>query len=129
MSTPKRDTKLLFTVVVGLCLLLVMTYASRLSRQASVNQEVARWEEKIVMASARQHALEAELRYIQSDAYVEQLAHDEFGMIQPGEELVVIVPAQQSTEASPIVQQDLEKNAPFWQQWLHSFGFASDAGE
>jgi len=129
MSTPKRDTKLIFIVVVGVCLFLVMTYASRLSRQASVNQEVARWEDKIVMASARQHALKAEWRYVQSDAYVEQLAHDEFGMVKPGEELVVIVPADQSADLAAVLEDEQEQIVPFWRQWLNRFGLASDTLE
>ena len=129
LVTPKRDIRLLIATVLGICLIFAMTYASRLARQAAVNTEVAQWEAKIVQSTERQHALNAELRYIQSDAYVDQLAHDELGMVKPDEELVVIVPAAQpEAEHSPVVAAS-ETTQPFWQGWLNRLGLTAGAGE
>lgn len=123
MSTPKRDSRLVFAIVIGICLLFVITYAGRLARKARLDSEIARWETKIEQSNKHQFALEAELRYVQSDAYVEKLAHDEFGMVKEGEELVVIVPTDQHESLTPAI--DLEKAVaePFWRQWLNRLGF------
>ncbi|MEZ4618696.1 MAG: septum formation initiator family protein [Caldilineaceae bacterium] len=83
MPTPKRDIRVLFTIVLALCLLFSATYASRLARKNQVDAEIARWEQKIEHSKERQYALENELRYIRSDAYIQKLAHDEFGMVRP----------------------------------------------
>lgn len=118
MSTPKRDRRLLLIVMVGTCLFFAMTYAGRLARQTALTHEVARWEDKNVQSIARQHALEAELRYIQSDAYVEEIARDEFGMIKPDEEVVVIVPVEEPHEQHVGLEESLTTSEPFWQNWL-----------
>ncbi|HRW03614.1 MAG TPA: septum formation initiator family protein [Caldilineaceae bacterium] len=123
MATPKRDTRLLLTVVLGVCLLFAITYAGRLARQAALTREVARWEQKNIESVKRQHALEAELRYIQSDAYIEELAHDELGMVKPDEELVVIVPAQQAAVTTTLPEDEETETKPFWHNWLARLGW------
>ncbi|MEZ4683603.1 MAG: septum formation initiator family protein [Caldilineaceae bacterium] len=123
MPTPKRDIRVLFTIVLALCLLFSATYASRLARKNQVDAEIARWEQKIEHSKERQYALENELRYIRSDAYIQKLAHDEFGMVQPGEQLVVVVPAEQMDATAAIVA---PLPAPTmqtrWRQWLSWLG-------
>ena len=129
MATPKRDTRLLLIVVLGICLLFAITYAGRLARQAALNREVARWEQKNIESVKRQHALEAELRYIQSDAYIEELAHDELGMVKPDEELVVIVPAQQAALTTTLLENEETEAKPFWHDWLARLGWQSTASQ
>ncbi len=129
MSTPKRDTRLLFMIVIALSLLFVLTYAGRLARKTALDAEITRWESKIEQSKEHQFALEAELRYVQSDAYVEKLAHDEFGMVKPGESLVVIVPAGRQETVTPIVALDKSSVEPLWHRWLSQLGLVSDSND
>ena len=127
MSTPKRDTRLFFMIVIGLSLLFVLTYAGRLARKAALDAEITRWESRIEQSKEHRFALEAELRYVQSDAYVEKLAHDEFGMVKPGESLVVIVPAGEQETVTPVVAIDKSFSEPLWRRWLSQLGLFSDS--
>ncbi|MCB0064504.1 MAG: septum formation initiator family protein [Caldilineaceae bacterium] len=123
MSTPKRDTRLLFSVFLGLFLLLALTYAGRLARQAKLDAEIARWEAKIAQSQAHQHELQAELRYVRSDAYLQKLAHDEFNMVQEGEQLIAVVPVAPAAAAEETpVQREVAVQSQ-WQQWLQRLGF------
>ena len=123
MSTPKRDTRLLGIILALLCLLFVSTYAGRLARKTALEQEILRQEAKIEQSKEHQRALVAELRYIRSDAYVEKLAYDEFGMIRPNEEPVVMVPVIEADV--PVVEpEDSFPSLPLWRQWLARFGFS-----
>ena len=123
MSTPKRDTRLLGIILALLCLLFVSAYAGRLARKTALEQEILRQEAKIEQSKEHQRALVAELRYIRSDAYVEKLAYDEFGMIRPNEEPVVMVPVIEADV--PVVEpEDSFPSLPLWRQWLARFGFS-----
>lgn len=123
MSTPKRDTRLLGIILALLCLLFVSTYAGRLARKTALEHEILRQEAKIEQSKEHQRALVAELRYIRSDAYVEKLAYDEFGMIRPNEEPVVMVPVIEADV--PVVEpEDSFPSLPLWRQWLARFGFS-----
>jgi cell division protein FtsB len=122
MPAQKRDTRLLFTIVVVLALLFVLTYAGRLARKTRLEVELARWETKIEQAKNHQYELQKELRYVQSDAYIEKLAHDEFGMVKSGEELVVIVPVDPLAALTPTTAPEAAVVEPFWQKLLGRLG-------
>jgi cell division protein FtsB len=122
MTTPKRDSRLLFILVCSLFLILILTYAGRLARKAQLDIEIARWEAKIEQSKTHQRALESELRYVQSDAYVEKLAHDEFNMVKEGEQLIAVVPVAAATTAEDASIETDVVVVPRWQQWLAQLG-------
>ncbi len=127
MSTPKRDTRLLFSIVIVLSLILVLTYAGRLVRKTALDAEITRWESKIEQSKRHQLALEADLRYVRSDAYVQKLAYDELGLVKPGESLVVIVPARQQETITPVAGAEKASVESLWHRLLSRLGLLSDS--
>ena len=127
MTTPKRDLRLLIAIVLSFCLIFAITYTNRLARKTRLEAEIAQWETKIAQSVEHRHALEAELAYVQSDAYVEQLAHDELGLVKEGEVIAVVVPADQQPTAPIITTAQTPPATPFWRQWLDRLGFTTAA--
>ena len=101
MPTPKRDTRLLSLILIGICLVLVVTYMGRLVTKANVDNAIVQKQAAIVAAKENQLALEAELRYVRSDAYVQEEAHDELNLMQPDEEIIVVVTTVPAPVAAP----------------------------
>ena len=117
MTTPKRDTRLLLVAICGLFLILTITYAGRLSRKVQLEAAITQMMLKNEQAKTQQLALAAELSYVASNAYVEKLAHDEFGMTKPQEELIALIPiAQKMEESSPVIESHVVESP--WQQLL-----------
>lgn len=127
MQTPKRDIRLLILAFAAICFLLGLTYAGRLARKAQTEVAIAQMEAKIVQAQNQQRALDRELRYIRSDAYLQKLAYDEFSMVKEGEQLLAVVPV----EVAPIDVDDValaDTSADDvvispWQRWLAQLGW------
>ncbi len=121
MTTPKRDTRLLLIVFGSLFFILTLTYTNRLAHKAELDLEITRWEERIERSQTNQRALATELRYVQSAAYVEKLAHDEFSMAKEGETLVAVVPIEQAVDENAVEEMTTASNSR-WQRWLTLLG-------
>ena len=125
MPTPKRDTRLLSLILIGICLILVVTYMGRLVTKANVDNAIVQKQAAIVAAKENQLALEAELRYVRSDAYVQEEAHDELNLMQPDEEIIVVVTTVPAPVAAPAgVDETTTATEPFWRRWLAQLGFS-----
>lgn len=125
MSTPKRDTRLLSLILIGICLILVVTYMGRLVTKATVDNAIVQKQAAIAAAKENQLALEAELRYVRSDAYLQEEAHDELNLMQPDEEIIVVVTTVPPPVAAPAgVGETATSTEPFWQRWLTQLGFS-----
>jgi cell division protein FtsL len=113
---------LLFVLIV-LCLLFVVGYASRLTEQTRLQVAIARQEARIVQAQQKQARLQAELTHVQSDAYVEQVAREQLGMVQPGDQLVIrVAPPPEAVQPAPEPSVTaMSPMPPPWQQWLELF--------
>jgi cell division protein FtsB len=129
MTTPKRDIRILVALVLSFCLIFAITYTNRLARKSHLEVEIAQWEAKIEQSAEHRHALEAELAYVQSDAYIEQLAHDELGLAKEGEVIAVVIPATQQLAAPTAPAVSTTSPMPFWRQWLERLGFSPVASE
>ena len=124
-KTTRRGFQILFFVLATLCLLFVMSYASRLNEYTRVQQESTLWQHKIEYAQNRQAELLAYRDYIQSDDYVAQVAREELNMVQPGDNVVVVVAGDGQEgvvrRADSAVLSPMLGQPPIWQQWFSLF--------
>ncbi|MEZ4660160.1 MAG: septum formation initiator family protein [Caldilineaceae bacterium] len=124
-KTTQRGAQVLFFVLATLCLLFVMSYASRLNEFARVQHEAALLEQKMEDAERRQAELLAYQDYVQSEAYVAQVGREELNMVQPDDNVVVIIDANGQAQMAPNRQEnDLRANIvqlPIWRQWFNLF--------
>jgi len=125
MSPPKRDSRLLFLLLFGSCLIIAVTYLGRLVTKATIDAQIEQKKAEIVAARENQQGLEAEWRYVQSDAYLQEKAHDELNLAKPDEEIIVVVTTVPPTlEAAPVSEPaPTEPGESFWRRWLVRLGF------
>lgn len=125
MPTPKRDTRLLSLILIGACLFIVVTYMGRLVTKANLDAQIAQKNAAIAAAAENQLALEAEWRYVRSDAYLQEEAHDELNLMQADEEIIVVVTMVPPAESMPAtVEEATVPTEPFWRRWLVQLGFS-----
>ena len=123
MSNPKRNSRLLWTLVLSLFLLFVVSYAGRLAAKTYLEGALARQVVALEAAKQHQQVLQQQLAYVQSDAYIEEVARNELGMVQPGDELLVVVEAPSHSVTEGEVAPTTVLEPPFWQEWLARLGF------
>jgi len=127
-SNSLRASHLALIVMIGLCLFFIVTYAGRVVHRTYLESEVVHWTAKIEQAKENTLVLAAERTYVESDAYIQEQARNELGLVQPGDALVIVVP---STPAPVIMPVAGEESVPAtekanWQQWLDLFAPATD---
>jgi cell division protein FtsB len=118
-------TQFIAIIVLTICVFLVVGFARRTAATYKIRNEAVRLEEKAVAARARRQDLQARLEYVQSDAYVEEIARTEFKWAREGETAIVVMPTPQAVPPSPPDQQPAIADAPPpqspWQAWWFIF--------
>lgn len=124
MEQPKRNSRILWTIVLLLCLFFALSYGARLTTQANLEATIMRQTARIAEAKQRQQALQQQLAYVRSDAYVEEVARNQLGMVQKGDEVLIVVKGV-SHSAAQTQTNDASTTGkpPFWQDWLTYWGF------
>lgn len=122
MATPKRNPRILWLIVLSLCLFFAISYGARLTAMAHLEASIQQQSARIAAAKQQQQALQQQLAYVRSDAYVEEVARNQLGMVQAGDEVLIVVkgvsqPAQQTVDPATA------NNPPLWQEWLSYLGF------
>ena len=114
-------TQFIAIVVITISFFLVVDFARRTATIYRIKSEAARLEEEVAEARARSEALEARLRYVQSDAYVEELARTQLKWAQPGETVVVVMATPLAVPTPPPGRQYVVTDGPPpetpWQAW------------
>ena len=124
MTTPKRNPRLLWAIVLFLTLLFVVSYGERLATKANLEAALVEQETRLVEARQRQQALQQQLVYVRSDAYIEEAARNNLGMVQPGDELLVVIEGKSITAtAADALAPAATNERPLWQIWLERLGF------
>ncbi len=142
METTFQQRTLFFIVLlIGLCLVFAVSYTGRVMAKVRMDNAVSDQGEENRLAQERTAQLQARLTYVQSDAFAEEKAREEFGMTQPGDRKVVILPelntqpqnvpapvlvapAPQPTipfvepQRAPAEQPITGPTVPIWRQWL-----------
>ena len=114
-------TQFIAIVVITISFFLVVDFARRTATIYRIKSEAARLEEEVAEARARSEALEARLRYVQSDTYVEEIARTQLKWAQPGETVVVVMATPQAVPTPPPGSQYVVTGGPPpetpWQAW------------
>lgn len=124
---PSQFPLIQFTVivVVTVSVLLVVGFARRTAATYQVRNEEARLEAELVAAKEHHQDLQKRLEYVQSDAYVEEIARTQFKWARPGEVVVVVMatpvpaptppaPGQPTSDEEVIAQSS-------WEAWWMVF--------
>jgi cell division protein DivIC len=122
MSNSKRNPRILWTIILFLFLLFVITYGSRLATKAYLEAAIEEQSMRIAVAKERQQALQQQLVYVRSDAYVEETARNELSMTQPGDELLVVVEGPERANTPSEAPEGPTDPPPFWRVWLQQLG-------
>jgi cell division protein FtsB len=85
----------------------------------SINQEAARYRAEIAALEGENAALERELDYLQSDAYISAEARRLLNLGRPGERILIIPPGAEA--APPPVRTETEAAKAPIQQWMELF--------
>jgi cell division protein DivIC len=122
--TPKRNPRLLWAIVLFLTFLFVVTYGERLATKTKLEATLVAQETRLVEVRQRQQALQQQLIYVRSDAYIEEAARNNLGMVQPGDELLIVVEGQSAAAPSPDALTPTTSDEPsLLQLWLKRLGF------
>jgi cell division protein FtsB len=118
-------TQFIAIVVITISLFLVVDFARRTAATYKIRNEEVRLEEEVTAARARHQALEAQLSYVQSDAYVEEIARTQLKWAQPGETMVIVMATPQadpllSPGDQPVAADGTPLQSP-WQAWWFRF--------
>jgi cell division protein FtsB len=122
-------TQFIAIVVISISVFLAVDFARRMATIYRIKNEAVRLEEEVVTARANSEALEARLRYVQSDAYVEEIARTQLKWALPGETVVVVMATPQAVVAPPSDNLYTSPAMPPpetpWQAWWYLFFDAS----
>jgi len=125
---PLRRTRAVLIVFISLCLVFVASYTGRLLTKGSIESEVREMQAKIDAEKQEQLVLKAELVYVATDDYVDEVARNELHLVKEGDTVVVVL---DSTPMVPTPQPEVElqpkaevpstpnsSETPIWQQWF-----------
>lgn len=122
----KRSTQFPFAhfiaiVVITISLFLAVDFARRTAATYQIKNEATRLEEEAAAIRARHQALQARLSYVQSDAYVEEIARTRLKWAREGEIAVVVMASPQTIsppapDQQPAVANSTSARSP-WQAW------------
>ncbi|MGC9348537.1 MAG: hypothetical protein ACP5JG_10405 [Anaerolineae bacterium] len=122
----QRASWLLWGLLAGLLMVLASAFVKTWQTGQALKAELATLEPMVTAAMAEQATLEAELAYVQSDAYVEEWSLTQARMTRSGETLVIPVIAspmptptvtptpEPAQRAAPTVS---PRDTPFWSRW------------
>jgi cell division protein FtsB len=114
-------TQFIAIIVITISIFLVVDFARRTATIYRIKNEAARLEEEVIAVRAHSQTLEARLRYVESDAYVEEIARTQLKWAQPGETVVVVMATPQAipTPSSDYQNTVTDASPPKspWQAW------------
>lgn len=96
------SVQITFAVILAVGLILAINFSSRIAAGRPLLEAYNNIQTEIAILEREQQALQEELDYALSDAYVEQWARENGKMILPGERLVIPVPSGNVMTPTPI---------------------------
>lgn len=102
----------IFVISLGLCVRAATTIVDLWHRR-----DIMRVRQQELDAKKSENAkMEAQLKDIQGDAYVEKIARDTLGLVKDGEAIVLL-----PNRASGIENREKEGDVPNWRKWWELF--------
>jgi cell division protein FtsB len=122
---PLRAPRLRRRTLIALLIIgAVALVAFNVGRQAfvgwSVGQQADSLDAQVVAAEAENAALQRQLEYLQSDAYVTAEARRLRNLGYPGEQILIIPPGA-TVPAPPTSQAATERDGPMLERWIEIF--------
>lgn len=115
-------TQLLFLGIITVLLFFIASYIGRDLEYRAAVAELQQWEDRLSTEQARGERLQQELEWVQSDAYLEEAARRELGLVRRGDTLVVPVNVTSTPVATPTpVAAAARAATPAWQTWRDLF--------
>lgn len=120
-------TQFIAIIVITISLFLVIDFGRRTAASYQIKDEAARLEKEVAAAHAYHATLEARLSYVQSDAYLEEVARTRLKWAREGETVVVVMATPQAAPQSPSDERPPSTNglvpqSPWQAWWLLFFG-------
>jgi len=116
----RRISWLVWGILAVLAIALISAFAHALMLNVTLRDKVATLEPLLEQQQNLNATLQAQLDYVQSDAYTEAWAQDQAGMARPGETLVVPLAATMTPTPTPLPEltpDNTPASKPFWVQW------------
>lgn len=119
----RSSSRPLLILLIALCTMLVVTYATRLDERDSVQAAIVEQQELNEQARVRTAALQKELENVARPAYVDEVARRSLGLGKEGDVVIVAVagPAVAAAEPGAAVRAPATLQQPIWRQWLTLF--------
>ena len=122
-------SRLVLLVLIGLCILFVTSYSSRLQRLAQVEGEIDYWKQEIAGEEQRNAELTAEIGSVDSPDYRDEIAREDLGLSMPNDTVIILVeatpaaafsdsPAPVASAGAEMPPAPTETGKPVWRQWL-----------
>lgn len=99
LRSGRGNNKLLLLVALLVVGYIMFSLTSQFSRLHAMQAKVDTLQNQIEEIEKRNTALREQIKQIKSDAYIEQVAREQLGLVKPGETLVVPANAQPGEEA------------------------------
>ncbi len=120
-------TQFVAIVVITVCLFLVIDFGRRTASNYQIKAEESRLEAELADSQRQRADLQARLTYVQSDAYVEEIARTQLKWAREGETVVVVMATPQAEPQAPADGQPAAINgvipgSPWQAWWLLFFG-------
>lgn len=96
---------------------LVITNLESNKRRSELNLMIENLKNEIDILERKKQELSFNISQIPTESYLEKEARERFNLKKPGEELVVILPSEESEE------EVVEKQKSLWQRFLEKLGF------
>lgn len=113
-------------IIAGFCLVAYMLYALTVSvyKSYQIDQHIANFEEKNQKLEEGNAQKIADFQYYTSDAYIDKVAKQSLGLVNPGEKVVILNPEKDGSvwEEEEILTDLTEyKNLPGYKKWFFFF--------
>lgn len=115
---PRSSVRPLLLLVIGLCLLFIVTYALRLDSRDRIEAALVEQRQLNAQAEARGAALEKQLQGASKASYMDELARVKLRLVKPNE--VRLIPVGGSAiAAAPASGAAPPPLLPIWRQWIN----------
>jgi cell division protein FtsB len=130
MATKKKRLPLItpiqFAAIVTstISLILLIGFFYKMAAFEEIKKDAARIQQKWERAVAEHEDLTVRKTYVQSDAYIEQVAREELNWGRPGDTIIRVKSINSRPKATPEVTEDVPASAaigPQWQAWYDVF--------
>ncbi len=120
-------TQFVAIVVITVCLFLVIDFGRRTASNYQIKAEETRLETELANSQKQHIDLQARLAYVQSDAYVEEIARTQLKWAREGEMVVVVMATPQAqpqagADGQPAAINGVVPESPWQAWWLLFFG-------